>query len=117
MKRNEKIVRTILLLSTFLLGAQSIKKIKKDTIFQTLGKTIKNSIWRILSDFVFIKKAISNDWKKTGHYLGAILGPIAADEINSKFIQNHVAPNLIYRINIIPQYAKYFTGLHIIKTF
>ncbi|MGK0458065.1 MAG: hypothetical protein ACJAVE_001044 [Polaribacter sp.] len=44
MKTNEKIVRTILLLSTFLLGAQSIKKIKKDTIFQTLSKTIKNSI-------------------------------------------------------------------------
>ena len=61
MKTNEKIVRTILLLSTFLLGAQSIKKMKKDTIFQTYGKIIKNSILTIPSDFVFISKEISNN--------------------------------------------------------
>jgi hypothetical protein len=64
MKTNEKIVQTTLLLSPFLLGAQSIKKIKKDTRFQTFGKTIKNSTLTTPIDFVFISKEIPNDWKK-----------------------------------------------------
>jgi hypothetical protein len=61
MKTNQKIVRITTILSTFLLVAQSIKKIKKNTIFQTYGKIIKNSILTIPSDFVFISKEISNN--------------------------------------------------------
>jgi hypothetical protein len=117
MKTNEKIVQTTLLLSTFLLGAQNIKKIKKDAIFQTSGKIIKNRILTIPPDFVFMSKEVSSDWKKIGSYLGGILGLIAVDKITTKFVQHLFEPNLTYKINVVPQYAKDFTRLHIIGIF
>jgi membrane-associated phospholipid phosphatase len=98
MKTNEKIVLTTLLLSTFLLGAQNTQKIKKDNIFQTSGKVIKNSILTIPSDFAFMGKEVSNDWKKTGYYLGGIIGLIAVDKVTTKFVQNHIEPNLTYTL-------------------
>jgi hypothetical protein len=40
--------------------------------------------------------------EKKGSYLGGILGLIAADKITTNFVQNHVTPNLVYGIIIIP---------------
>jgi hypothetical protein len=117
MKTNEKIVQTTLLLSPFLLGAQNIKKIKKDTIFPTSRKIIKNRILTIPPDFVFMSKEVSSDWKKIGACLGGILGLIAVNKKTTKFVQHLFKPYLAYKINVVPQYAKNFTRLHIIKTF
>ena len=93
------IKRTLLItfiLSTFLLSSQNKKKIKKDNIFQTSGKVIKNSILTVPSDFVFMGKEISNDWKKTGYYLGGIVGLIAVDKVTTNFLHKNIEPNINY---------------------
>jgi len=43
---------------------------------------IKNSVLSIPDDFKFMGKEISNDWKKTGYYIGGIVGLIAVDTHN-----------------------------------
>jgi hypothetical protein len=117
MKTNEKIVQITVILFPFLLGTQNIKKIKKYTIFQTSSKIIKNRILTIPHDFIFISEEVSSDWKKTGSYLGGVLELITVNKITTKFVQYLVEPYLAYKINVVPQYAKYFTRLHIIGTF
>ena len=69
---------------------------KKDNIFQTSGKVIKNSVLTIPSDFSFMGKEVSKDWKKTGYVLGGIVGLIAADKITTNFLHNQIEPNLHY---------------------
>jgi hypothetical protein len=72
--------------------------IKKSNIFQTSGRVIKNSILTIPSDFGFMGKQVSNDWKKTGIYTAAILGLIATDKITTGFWQDYVEPNIQYSL-------------------
>jgi membrane-associated phospholipid phosphatase len=98
MKTIKKTLLFTLVLYTFLLNAQNDKQIKTDNIFQTSGKIIKNSILTIPSDFVFMGKEISNDWKKTGYYAAGILGLIAADKITTKFLHQHIEPTIDYSL-------------------
>ncbi|PWG06104.1 phosphatase PAP2 family protein [Polaribacter aquimarinus] len=98
MRTIKKILLIILLLSFYNLNAQNNKKVKKDNIFQTSGKVIKNSILTIPSDFVFMGKEISNDWKKTGYYAAGILGLIATDKITTKFLHQHIEPKINYNL-------------------
>lgn len=88
----------IILLSFYSLNSQNNKKVKKDNIFQTSGKVIKNSILTIPGDFVFMGKEISNDWKKTGYYAAGVLGLIAVDKITTKFYHNSIEPNINYKL-------------------
>ena len=55
--------------------------IKKRNHFQTAGHVFKTSFNTIPSDFVFLGKEFSDDWKKTGYYAAGILGLIATDKI------------------------------------
>ena len=98
MKIISKTLLISLFLFTYLLSAQNTKILNKDNIFQTSGKVIKNSILTIPSDFVFMGKEISNDWKKTGYYLGGIVGLIAVDKVTTKFLHNQLEPNLDYNL-------------------
>jgi hypothetical protein len=68
MKMNEKIARTTLFLATFLLAAQSFKK-KKNNLFQTFDKLIKNSILTIPSDFIFTSTKFLMDGKQVAIYV------------------------------------------------
>jgi membrane-associated phospholipid phosphatase len=80
------------------LCSQNSNILKKDNIFQTSGKVIKNSILTIPSDFVFMGKELSNDWKKTGYYLGGIIGLIAVDKVTTNFMHNHIEPAIDYKL-------------------
>ena len=93
MKTIKNTLLIILLTFAFSLNAQNDKK---GNIFQTSGKVIKNSILTIPSDFVFMGKEVSNDWKKTGYYVGGIAGLIAVDKITTKFLHNSLEPHLNY---------------------
>jgi membrane-associated phospholipid phosphatase len=98
MKTIKTTLLTTLLLYSFFFSAQNIKTINKNNIFQTSGKVIKNSILTIPSDFVFMGKEISNDWKKTGYYVGGIVGLIAVDKVTTNFLHNHIEPILTYKL-------------------
>jgi membrane-associated phospholipid phosphatase len=95
-------MKTKLLLLTFITGTFALfsqnDSIKKSNIFQTSGRVIKNSILTIPSDFGFMGKQISNDWKKTGIYTAGILGLIATDKITTGFWQEQVEPNIQYKL-------------------
>ncbi|WP_397445408.1 phosphatase PAP2 family protein [Polaribacter sp. R77954] len=73
--------------------------------FQTAGYVFKTSFNTIPSDFAFLGKEFSNDWKKTGYYAAGILGLIATDKITTKAWQDHVEPAIDYRLpNITPNF-------------
>jgi membrane-associated phospholipid phosphatase len=92
-----KLLLLIFITGTFALFSQN-DSIKKSNIFQTSGRVIKNSILTIPSDFGFMGKQISNDWKKTGIYTAGILGLIATDKITTGFWQEHVELNVQYSL-------------------
>jgi membrane-associated phospholipid phosphatase len=95
------------LLLFFSLSIFSQNQPKKKNLFQTAGSVIKTSFTTIPSDFVFLGKEVSNDWEKTGYYAIGILGLIATDKITTKAWQNHVEPNVDYRLpNITPDFLK-----------
>jgi len=89
------------LLLFFSLSLFSQNTFKKKTIFQTAGGVIKTSFNNIPSDFVFLGKEFSNDWKKTGYYAAGILGLITADKITTKAYHKYVEPNIDYSLPII----------------
>ena len=74
---------------------------KKKNLFQTAGSVIKTSFTTIPSDFVFLGKEFSDDWKKTGYYAASILGLIATDKITTKAYHKYVEPNIDYSLPII----------------
>ncbi|WP_405607745.1 phosphatase PAP2 family protein [Polaribacter sp. Asnod1-A03] len=68
---------------------------------QTAGHVFKTSFNTIPSDFVYLGKEFSDDWKKTGYYVAGILGLIATDKITTKFYQQHVEPKIDYTLPTI----------------
>jgi membrane-associated phospholipid phosphatase len=107
MKTIKSTLLITLILSTFLLKAQSTKTVKKDNIFQTAGSVFKTSFNTIPSDFVFLGKELSDDWKKTGYYAAGILGLIATDKITTKAYHKYVEPNIDYTLpNITPHFLR-----------
>ena len=95
------------LLLFFSLSISSQNQPTKKNLFQTAGSVIKTSFNSIPSDFVFLGKEVSNDWKKTGYYAAGILGLIATDKITTKAWQNHVEPNIDYRLpNMTPHFLR-----------
>ena len=95
------------LLLFFSLSIFSQNQPKKKNLFQTAGSVIKTSFNTIPSDFVFLGKEVSDNWKKTGYYAAGILGLIATDKITTKAWQNHVEPNIDYNLpNIAPDFLK-----------
>jgi membrane-associated phospholipid phosphatase len=95
------------LLLFFSLSISSQNQPKKKNLFQTAGSVIKTSFTTIPSDFVFLGKEVSNDWEKTGYYAIGILGLIATDKITTKAWQNHVEPNIDYRLpNMTPHFLR-----------
>ena len=81
--------------------------IKKRNHFQTAGHVFKTSFNTIPSDFVFLGKEFSDDWKKTGYYAAGILGLIATDKITTKAWQDYVEPAIDYQLpNITPRFLK-----------
>lgn len=87
----------LLIITSFSVFAQN-DSIKESNIFQTSGRVIKNSILTIPSDFGFMGKQVSKDWKKTGIYTAGIIGLIATDKITTSFWQDHVEPNIQYSL-------------------
>jgi membrane-associated phospholipid phosphatase len=79
----------------------------KKNHFQTFGSVLKTSFNTIPSDFVYLGKEFSDDWKKTGYYAAGILGLIATDKITTKAWQDYVEPNIDYRLpNIVPNFLR-----------
>jgi membrane-associated phospholipid phosphatase len=79
----------------------------KKNHFQTFGSVLKTSFNTIPSDFVYLGKEFSDDWKKTGYYAAGILGLIATDKITTKAWQDYVEPNIAYRLpNMTPHFLR-----------
>ena len=95
------------LLFLFSLNVVSQNPIKDSNHLQTFGYVMKTSFNTIPSDFVYLGKEFSNDWKKTGYYAAGILGLIATDKITTKAWQNYVEPNIQYELpDITPNFLK-----------
>lgn len=75
--------------------------------FQTAGYVFKTSFNTIPSDFVYLGKEFSDDWKKTGYYAAGILGLVATDKITTKFYHQHIEPKIDYSLpNITPNFLR-----------
>ncbi|TVZ56096.1 PAP2 superfamily protein [Lutibacter sp. Hel_I_33_5] len=98
MKKFKKIATITLFITINCIYSQSDKKNTKNNILKTSGKVIKNSLLTIPSDFVFIGKELSNDWKKTGYYLAGITGLVLTDKITTRLWHKHVEPTINYSL-------------------
>ena len=91
----------------FSLSLFSQNSFKKKNLFQTASQVIKTSFKTVPSDFVFLGKEFSNDWKKTGYYAAGILGLIATDKITTKAYHKYVEPNIDYSLpTITPDFLR-----------
>lgn len=94
-----------LLITNLTLFAQNQNKDRNH--FQTAGHVFKTSFNTIPSDFVYLGKEFSDDWKRTGYYAAGILGLIATDKITTKAWQDYVEPNIDYRLpNLTPNFLR-----------
>jgi|GEM_PF-756772 len=90
--------------------AQQAGPFKKDNILKTSGKIIRNSVLSVPGDFAFMGKEISDDWGKTGLYSLGIVNLILTDKITTRFLQDHIEPNVNYSLPDISVFKK---GKHI----
>ncbi|KQC00223.1 phosphatase PAP2 family protein [Pedobacter sp. Hv1] len=86
-----------LLSATFAHGQDSVSY-KKDSFFKTSGKVLKNSMFAVPRDFAFMGKEVGQDWAKTGWYTAGILNLILTDKITTKFLHEHIEPNVNYSL-------------------
>ncbi len=93
-----KILFFLLLFGTLKVQAQQDSLVKKANLLQTSGKVIKNSILTIPRDFGFMGKEVAADWGKTGLYAAGALGLILTDKVTTKFVHQHIEPNLNYSL-------------------
>jgi len=97
--------KTILLFFSFSIVAQN--KIQDKNHFQTAGYVFKTSFNTIPSDFVYLGKEFSDDWKKTGYYAAGILGLFATDKITTKAYHKYIEPKIDYSLpSITPKFLK-----------
>lgn len=98
------LLQSILLFSSLTLLAQNQTTDRNH--FQTAGYVFKTSFNTIPSDFVYLGKEFSDDWKKTGYYAAGILGLVATDKITTKAFQN-LEKNINYRLpNLTPTFLR-----------
>jgi len=101
-----------LLLVFFLLSlssrgyTQQADSLKKKTLWYTSGRVIKNSIRAVPGDFVFMGKEVSANWGKTGLYVAGIAGLILSDKVTTRFLQQHIEPNIDYSLPNISVFKK-----------
>lgn len=94
-----------LVFSSWLISSQNQQKPKNH--FQTAGYVFKTSFNTIPSDFVYLGKEFSDDWKKTGYYAAGILGLIATDKITTKAYHDYIEPAIDYSLpNITPNFLR-----------
>lgn len=99
----KKVIILVLLFEILNCFSQNTTDKKKH--FQTAGSVFKTSFNTIPSDFVYLGKEFSDDWKRTGYYAAGILGLIAADKITTRAWQDYIEPNIDYSLpNITPRF-------------
>lgn len=94
----KKILLFLLLLGVNRLQAQQDTLVKQPNFLKTSGKVIKNSILTIPRDFGFMGKEVSADWGKTGLYAAGTLALILTDKVTTKFVHQHIEPNVNYSL-------------------
>tara|TARA_R110002126_G_scaffold286935_1_gene439219 strand:- start:4001 stop:4930 length:930 start_codon:yes stop_codon:yes gene_type:complete len=97
----KKILVILVLCSVLKTNGQNATDTIHRNHFQTAGYVFKTSFNSIPSDFIFLGKELSDDWKKTGYYAAGILGLIATDKITTKAWQNYVEPNIQFSLPTI----------------
>ena len=88
----------ILLIASFITKAQVDSTAKKNNFFKTSGKVIKNSIFSLPNDFVFMGKEVSDDWGRSGKYALGAVGLILTDKITTKFLHQHIETTINYTL-------------------
>lgn len=66
--------------------------------FQIAGEVIKTSFKTIPSDFVYMGKNISEDWKKTALYSGIVAGLVLVDKPVTQFYQEEIETRINYSL-------------------
>lgn len=94
----KKIFFFLFVFSTTIVHAQDSLMHKKDNFLKTSGKVLKNSVLSVPRDFAFMGKEVSADWRKTGLYTLGALNLILTDKITTRFLQNHIEPNINYTL-------------------
>lgn len=95
-----------LLFYTFFANAQVDSVTKKDNIFKTSGKVIKNSVISVPKDFFFMGREVSADLGKTGLYVLGTASLILTDKVTTRFLHQHIEPNVMYSLPNISVFSK-----------
>ncbi|GGF81719.1 phosphatase PAP2 family protein [Wenyingzhuangia marina] len=87
-----------LLIVPFLLNAQEIHKSYFPRTLNLAGNVIKTSFKTIPSDFVYMGKNVSEDWKKTALYTGIVGALVLVDKPVTQFYQEEIETRIDYTI-------------------
>ena len=98
-----KKIYIVFLLIPFLLTAQETKKSYFPRTLNLAGEVVKTSFKTIPSDFVYMGKNVSEDWKKTALYTGIVGTLILVDKPVTQFYQEEIETRIDYTI---PQFSK-----------
>ncbi len=101
----------LFVLNTTFVYAQDGEVEQKTNFLKTSGKVLKNSVLSVPRDFAFMGKEVSEDWGKTGLYTLGALNLILTDKITTKFLQNHIEPNVNYTLPNISMFKNHVDWL------
>ena len=93
-----KKIYIVFLVIPFLLTAQEKKKSYFPRTLNLAGEVIKTSFKTIPSDFVYMGKNVSEDWKKTALYTGIVGALILVDKPVTQFYQEEIETRIDYSL-------------------
>ncbi|NJB83244.1 phosphatase PAP2 family protein [Wenyingzhuangia aestuarii] len=83
---------------SFCVQAQEVKSSYFPRTLTTATNVIKTSFKTIPSDFVYMGKNVSEDWKKTALYTGIVASLVLVDKPVTKFYQQEIESRIKYTI-------------------
>ncbi|MDO3693614.1 phosphatase PAP2 family protein [Wenyingzhuangia sp. chi5] len=93
-----KKIYIVFLVIPFLLTAQETKKSYFPRTLNLAGEVIKTSFKTIPSDFVYMGKNVSEDWKKTALYTGVVGALVLVDKPVTQFYQEEIETRIDYKL-------------------
>ncbi|MGY5354874.1 phosphatase PAP2 family protein [Wenyingzhuangia sp. IMCC45467] len=88
----------ILLVTTSLIQAQEVQKSYFPRTLNLAGEVIKTSFKTIPSDFVYMGKNVSEDWRRTALYTGVVGALILVDKPVTQFYQEEIEDRIDYSL-------------------
>lgn len=73
-------------------------EIKKENRFKVAGSVLADSFNSIPGDFSAMGQNVSGNWKRTALYTAGIIGLVALDKQTTRFLHDHIEPNIDYSL-------------------